>query len=44
MKTIQLSDINVGERIRGFDEKYCVELAQSIRDEGLLHPIVLTDH
>jgi hypothetical protein len=41
MQTISLDKIELGERIRATDEKYCVELARSIRDEGLLHPIVL---
>ena len=41
MQTIRLTEIDLGERIRSTDEKYCVELARSIRDEGLLHPIVL---
>lgn len=41
MKTIPLNQVVVGERTRVTDEAHVLELAQSIRERGLIQPIVL---
>jgi ParB-like chromosome segregation protein Spo0J len=41
MKTIPLTEITIEDRLRATDKNHAQDLAESIRDEGLLQPIVL---
>lgn len=44
MKSIKLSSIEIGDRVRNIDTVYVKQLAESIRDEGLMQPIVLSNN